>query len=83
MSKKKEEEGADDTIKAPSASGTSKTLTTADAIPDVPDKLAGEDGDDEEDDIMYGHKDDVVWTDKSYADKEAEAVTEDDTNAVR
>lgn len=81
--KKKEEEGGGDTIEAKAAAGTSKTLTTADAIPDVPDKLAGEEDDGEEDDIMYGHKDDVVWTDKSHADKEAAAAAEDDPSSVR
>lgn len=86
MKKKGEEAaGAGSLDKATPAPGNSKTLTTAEAIPEVPDKLAGEEEEEEEDDeIMYGHKDDVVWTDKSHADKEAEAgATDDDPTQVR
>jgi hypothetical protein len=85
MKKKGEEAaGAGSLDKATPAPGNSKTLTTAEAIPEVPDKLAGEEEEEEDDEIMYGHKDDVVWTDKSHADKEAEAgATDDDPTQVR
>lgn len=74
--KKKEEEAA-----APAESPAK--AKAPEAVPQVPDKLAGED-DDQDEEIMYGHKDDVVWSDKSHADKEAEtAGGEEDISKVR
>jgi hypothetical protein len=44
-----------------------------------PTTLAGE----EEEDLMYGHKDDVVWSDKSKAIRDAEEATDEgDADAV-
>ena len=71
MRKKEAEEAA------ASAPVPAKSLATSEAIPDIPDKLAGEE-DEEEDDLMYGHNDDVVWSDKSHAHKEADAAGDED-----
>ncbi|KAG7354993.1 ABC transporter ATP-binding protein [Nitzschia inconspicua] len=84
MKKKQEEEaaGREAVDTKTTAPGNSKTLTTAEVIPEVPDKLAGEEDEEDNDEIMYGHKDDVVWSDKSHADKQAEAAVEDDTHKL-
>jgi ATP-binding cassette subfamily F protein 1 len=83
MNKKKEEEAA--AAASESNNKPSKKQPSED-IPEVPDKLAGEEDDDnevepekqeEEEDLMYGHKDDVVWSDKSHALKESESANAD------
>ena len=62
-------------------SNAGKTQPTAkkEVVPATPDVLAGEE---EEDELMYGHKDDVVWSDKSHAHKEAENAQEDDPKSL-
>jgi len=55
-------------------------------IPKVPDKLAGEEEETKketnDDEIMYGAPDDVVWSDKSSAIRDAEKGAEDDPNKL-
>jgi hypothetical protein len=55
-------------------------------IPETPDRLAGESEDEkeegEEEGLMYGHADDVVWTDKSHAIRDAEAAGEEEDDKV-
>eukprot|EP00339_Tiarina_fusa_P013341 CAMPEP_0117058808 /NCGR_PEP_ID=MMETSP0472-20121206/40840_1 /TAXON_ID=693140 ORGANISM="Tiarina fusus, Strain LIS" /NCGR_SAMPLE_ID=MMETSP0472 /ASSEMBLY_ACC=CAM_ASM_000603 /LENGTH=719 /DNA_ID=CAMNT_0004776251 /DNA_START=1 /DNA_END=2160 /DNA_ORIENTATION=- len=66
---------------APAAADTKKKAPPQKAdIPDTPNQLAGEEDEnqDEDEDLMYGHKDDVVWSDKSHALKEAEAAAGED-----
>lgn len=77
MKKKEEEQKAGKaTVEEVTDSGPKRN---APDIPSIPDKLAGEE---EEDDgeVMYGHPDDVVWSDKSHALKEAESAAANATD---
>ena len=53
-------------------------------IPKVPDTLVGEEeGGNDDDEVMYGAPDDVVWSDKSNAQRQAEEAGNEDPNKVR
>ena len=50
-------------------------------VPETPDQLVGEEQDGG--DLMYGAPDDVVWSDKSSAIRDAENAADEDPNKVR
>ena len=64
---------------------TQQKQVVADNIPKIPDTLVagveGEGGNDDE--VMYGAPDDVVWSDKSNAQRQAEEAGDEDPNKVR
>ena len=76
--KQKETESTQEEEATPEPSTTLK----ASDIPEIPDQLAEEMDDEEETEVMYGAPDDVAWTDKSQARRDAENAEADDPNKV-
>jgi len=74
--KEEEEASASTTTKAKKALTHQKQATAATEIPKVPDKLVGEE--DNNNEVLYGAPDDVVWSDKSNAQREADAAADND-----